>query len=157
MSDRGHPTELPGTSELREPRSAAAVLTILGAIIAVPVIALLLVFLLRDGGGAGGGADLVDGLRSNRIQSVDLTNGRLYYGRVREGEGDWVVLEDAYFIRRAASTDKDEASASPELVRLQDEQGGDGDLSINTAEIVSVQDLAADSAIGSKIEDDTRS
>jgi hypothetical protein len=145
-------------ADARPPRSSGAVLAILGAIIAVPLLVLVAFLCLRGGvgGGNGGGDDVLDGIRTNRVQSVDLTNGRLYYGHLRDAHGDWVQLEDAYFIRRGATTGKDAASASPELVRLKDEQGGDGDLSLNTREIVSVQDLAADSQIGSTIDDDTK-
>jgi hypothetical protein len=148
----------PVETSTREPRSAGAVFTIVGAIIAIPLLVVLaMVLMLGTHGTATGGSDLLDGVRSNRIQSVDLTNGRLYYGRLREGQGDWVVLKDAYFIRRAApAAGKDASTGAPELVKLQDEQGGDGDLSINTREIVSVQDLAAASDIGSKIEDATK-
>jgi hypothetical protein len=148
----------PVETTAREPRSAGAVFSIVGAIIAIPLLVVLVILLLHGTKGASrGGGDLLDGVRSNRIQSVDLSNGRLYYGRLREGQGDWVVLTDAYFIRRAApAAGKDASSGTPELVKLQDEQGGDGDLSINTREIVSVQDLKADSQIGSKIEDATK-
>lgn len=140
------------------PRSGRSVLAILGALIALPLLIVILVMLMR-GTGSRSGEGAAEGVRSGRVQSVELTNGRVLFGRLEAREGGWVVLEDAFFLRRTGgaaaggANGADDDEAGTELVPISAEQGGDGDIVINAAEIVSFQNLAKDSDIGSKIED----
>jgi len=139
-----------------EPRSASAVLTILGAFIAIPLLLALAFFGFRSM--SGGGSD-VAGIRDGRIQSVELTNGRVLFGTLdREATGEWLVLRDAFFLRRTGSEPEADAAAEAEdsqteLVTIAAEQGGDGDVVLNASEVVSFQNLTEDSEIGSRVED----
>lgn len=158
MSDANAPrtTELEPTE-----RSTRAVFGILGALIGVVVVVLVVIALLTSGfpGGASGSADLADGVNDERIQAVYMSNDRVYFGKVREGTGDWVVLEDAYYLRQAAAdaaAKGDQTASKTEIVPVTQEIGGTGDLRINTSEITLVQDLAARSEISTTIEDATK-
>ncbi|MCW2927468.1 MAG: hypothetical protein JWM86_1436 [Thermoleophilia bacterium] len=137
-----------------QPRSTAFVLGVLGAIVALPLLVIVLVLLTR--GGNGGGADeLLDGIREDRLQAVYLTDGSVYFGDLRAGNGDWLDLRDAFFLRRteAAAKDGAAAKASTDLVPIGEVLGGDGDMTLNATEVLQVQDLAKDAEIATAIDD----
>ncbi|MCW2925170.1 MAG: hypothetical protein JWM98_2574 [Thermoleophilia bacterium] len=159
MSDATEQPSPVTTTEPRAPRSGGSVLAILGALVALPLLAIVLVLLLRDSGSDGAADAAVSGVRSARIQTVELTNGRVLFGRLEASDGDWLRLRDAYFLRRSTDTASASASKSKsgtELVPIAAEQGGDGDVLINASELVSFQNLAKGSDIGGQIEDATR-
>lgn len=158
MSDANH-TRSPEHQPAE--RSTRAVFGILGALLGVAVAALVIVALATSGlpGGGGGSSDLVAGIDDERFQAVYMTDDRIFFGKLREGDGDWVVVEDAYYPRRAdsgAAAKGEEATAQTEIVPVSREVGGTGDLRINTSEIKLVQDLAARSEISTTIEDATK-
>lgn len=135
------------------PRSAGAVFGIIGAIFALP----LVLWLLISFGGASsatGGADIEDGVDSDRIQAVYLANDRVFFGNLEAGEGDFVELHDAYFLRAKAAEEakEGEEAAATSLVPVEQEVGGDGTLVVNSGEIVLVQNLTAESPIAKEIE-----
>ena len=135
------------------PRSTGAVLGIIGAIIALPLV-LWLLFSFGGGSGATGGADLEGGVDSDRIQAVYLVNDRVFFGRLEAGDGDFVELHDAYFLRAKAAEEakEGEEAAVTSLIPVEQEVGGDGTLVVNSREIVLVQNLTADSPIAEEIE-----
>lgn len=142
-------------------RSTRAVVGILGSIIGAIVLVLVVILLVRSGSLTGSSAsrDLARSSNADRIQAVYLADDSVYFGRVRAGHGDWILLKDAYFLRRAAAdaAAKGETSASQtEIVPVSQAVGGTGDMRINVAQITVVQDLAARSDIASTIEDATR-
>lgn len=142
-------------------RSTTSVLLLLAGLVAVPVLVLLALLVLRggDNDASTGVVGLVD---ADRIQAVYLTDDQVFFGRMRAGEGDFFVLEDAFFLRRgaapAAGGEDAEAEAADglELVPVSQDIGGDGDLVINAAEVVRVQDLESDAEIATSIEDATK-
>lgn len=141
--------------ETAEPatRSTGAVLGIIGAIIALPLL-LWLLFTVGGGGGAStGGADLAEGIDEDRIQAVYLANDRVFFGRLEAGDGDWVELHDAYFLRAKAAEEAKEGEEAgvTSLIPVEQEVGGDGTLVVNTSEIVLVQDLTKGSPIAKEI------
>lgn len=134
-------------------RSTTSVLVVLGAILLVPVVALLFAFAPRGGGG-GAGAQLVKGLDDDAVHAVYLTNDNVYFGFVGDAHGDFFVLEDAFFLRSAASEgDKgDEAEPTLQTVPVSEEVGGDGNLLVNGNEVLRVQALTKDSNIAKAVE-----
>ncbi len=141
-------------------RSTTSVLLLLAGLVAVPVLVLLALLVLRggDNDASTGVVGLVDG---DRVQAVYLTNDLVFFGRMREGEGDFFVLEDAFFLRDTpiAAADEDEGDTEAggvQLVPVSEGVGGDGDLVINAAEVVRVQDLESDAEIATSIEDATK-
>lgn len=150
-------TEMPVADPVRQPRSLGSVLGILGAIVVLPLLIVLLVVIVRGTGGGGQADALMDGVRDNRIQAVYLNNQRVYFGNLDAVGGDWLKLSDAYFLRQNSdTTEKAQEEASTDLVPVQQEVGGDGDLVISASEVTLVQNLAADSSIAGQIEDATR-
>ena len=137
------------------PRSTTAVLGIVAALIALPLLALVLFMLLRGGGSANGGADLTAGVRDDRIQAVYLANDRVFFGDLEAGEGDWLELRDAFFLRAQAAEEAKEGEEPgvTSLIPVEQEVGGDGTLVVNSREVVLVQNLTADSPIAEEIED----
>lgn len=132
-------------------RSTAAVLGVLAAIIAVPLLALA--FLAFGGRADGSGAAVVDALDRDAVHAVYLTNDFVYFGRLAETRGDFFELEDAYFLRRSPSPDDSTAAGDApsdgetELVPVSQEVGGTGVLLVNAAEVVRIQTLEDDSEI----------
>jgi len=138
------------------PRPVSAVLGIVAALLAVPLLILLLLFVVR--GGQSGSGDVAEGVRDNRLQAVYMANDRVFFGDVEALSGDWFELRDAFYLRRSANENAAAGADAPEatttdLVPIQQEVGGDGDMLVNSREVVLVQDLAADSDISRKIED----
>ena len=134
-------------------RSGTSVFLIVAAIFALPLIILIgmLVFSrASDGAGAVEG-----GIDEARIQAVYMANDRVFFGNLEPADGDWLSLQDAFYLRRsAAEQGKDgQEAGSTDLVPLQQEVGGDGDMLLNSREVVLVQNLAKDSPIAQKIED----
>lgn len=139
------------------PRPVSAVLGIIAALIAVPLLILLLLLVLRGDSDTGSG-DVAGGVRDNRLQAVYMANDRVFFGDVEELSGEWFELRDAYYLRRsaaeaAAEGEGEQEATTTDLVPIQQEVGGDGDMLVNSREVVLVQDLAADSDISRKIED----
>lgn len=142
-------------------RSTGAVLGVLAAIIAIPLLALA--FLVLGGSGDGAGVSLVDGLDADAVHAVYLTNDLVYFGRVADAHGAFFELEDAYFLRRSQSAAPSEAEpeagaetpseGETELVPVSQEVGGTGTLLVNAHEVVRVQPLADDSEIAQTLED----
>jgi hypothetical protein len=155
-ADSDTATTTPTTADEAAPRSTTAVLAMLGAIIALPLLALLVFLVVNGGSGSSsGGEDVAEGVRENRTQAVYLANDRVFFGDLEAGDGDWVKLHDAYFLRAKAAEDaKDGAEAgATNLVPVAQEVGGDGTLVVNSREIVLVQNLSADAPIAQAIDD----
>lgn len=132
-------------------RSTGGVLIIVGALIALPLFLLLAVFVFS---GTRNGSDAVEGgIIEGRIQAVYMANDRVFFGNLEPAEGDWLTLRDAFYLRQGDAAGKDAGAATTDLVPMQQEVGGDGDMLVNAREIVLVQNLATDSEIASKIED----
>lgn len=134
-------------------RSGQSVLLVLGAIIVLPLLLVIVVLLLR-----GSGSSVADEVRENRIQAVYMTDERLYFGQIRAGSGDFLRVENAFFLRRAgddAADGKDAADkdGDTELARVSLELGGEDDMLVNAGEVVRIQDLSPDSEIASTIKD----
>lgn len=146
MSDA---TENPVPSEAPV-RSTTSVLLLLGGLVAVPVL-ILLVLLLLQGGSSGAGGHVADAVNGDRVQAVYMANDRVFFGSIEELDGDWFELQDAFYLRRGTA-DSEEKAATTDLVPIQQEVGGDGDMVVNTREVVLIQDLAKDSEIAREIE-----
>lgn len=160
MSDAPEPTTT--TTTTFDPtesaaRSTRAVAGILGALLLLLLAGACLAGLLAsDRSDGGGAADVMAGVRDNRIQAVQLSDGQVFFGDLRELGGDVLELRDAYFLRQAASGTKAADAATPSLDVVSVRQqvtGGDGDLVVDVDEIVTVQDLAASSQVARTIED----
>ena len=138
-------------------RSTSSVLLLLAGLVALPLVVLLVIVMLRGGTGSGGtGAEFADAIDDERIQAVYLASDEVFFGTIGDADGDVLVLRDAFFLRRtgAAAGDKDaEPADSLDLVSVATDVGGDGDLLINAAEIVRIQNLAADAEIAQSVED----
>jgi hypothetical protein len=134
-------------------RSGQSVLLVLGAIIVLPLLLVIGVLLLR-----GSGSSVADEVREDRIQAVYMTSDLVYFGQVRAGSGDFLRIENAYFLRRTPGADAEDEDApadagDTELVPVSQEVGGEDDMLVNAGEVVRIQDLSPDSEIASTIED----
>lgn len=136
-------------------RSTKSVLGLLGALAGLVLVAILVIVLVSvdwSSSPEGAGASLADGIDSDRIQAVFLTDGTVYFGKVRSGGAEWVVLKDARFLRTAegdaAKDASDTEAPSTQLAPVSTRpEGGTGDLRINANEITLVEDLATKSPI----------
>lgn len=138
-------------------RSTTSVLLLLAALVAVPLLLLLLLLTLRGAGSDGAGANFVDTIVDDRIQAVYLASDEVFFGSITDAEGEVLVLQDAFFLRRTkASGDDKDAADGLDLVSVAQDVGGDGNLLINAREVVRIQNLAADAEIAQSIEDATK-
>jgi hypothetical protein len=136
-------------------RSGQSVLLVLGAIIVLPLLLVIVVLLLR-----GSGSSVADEVREDRIQAVYMTSDLVYFGQVRAGSGDFLRVENAFFLRRTSgeaadgkNAADDDGGGDTELVPVSQEVGGEDDMLVNTGEVFRIQDLSPDSEIASTIED----
>lgn len=81
-------------------------------LISLAILALALASLLHFGGGKEAG--LVD---SKKYQAVFLTNGQVYFGKVRESNDKFVNLQDIYYLN-SQTTEDAQQPASFSLVKL---------------------------------------
>lgn len=140
-------------------RSTAAVLGMIGAIVAIPLLALAFLTLGSARGGAGD--ELLEGLDRDAVHAVYLTNDLVYFGRVADGRGAFFELDDAHFLRRTsggedpAASDEQDAAATgeTELVPVSQEVGGTGMLLVNADAVVRVQTLDEGSEIARTLQD----
>lgn len=139
----------------RQPRSTRAVLGILGTIVGVVLLCVLAVYVTRVA--STDGADVVDGVRSDRIQAVFLTNDEVYFGRVRERSGNWVEVRDAFSLRVTTPAKGAQPSATPstQIVPVSQALGGDGNLLVNGSEIRLIQNLETSSPIAKRVRADS--
>ncbi len=135
-------------------RSTPAVLLMLAGLVAIPFLVLLAVVFLRGAGSSGTGEQIADSVREDRIQAVYMANDEVFFGRIRNGEGDVFELQDAFFLRRTPEGDKN-AEESLNLVSVAQDVGGDGDLVVNANEVIRVQNLNTDAEIATSIQDAT--
>ncbi len=153
MSD-AHETTDPIDSPVR---STTSVLLLLAGLVAVPLLVLLVLLTLRGAGSDGAGTSFADSIADGRIQAVYLASDEVFFGSITDAEGDVLVLQDAFFLRRTeAAGDEEPAAGSLDLVSVAQDVGGDGNLLINAREVVRIQNLAADAEIAQSIEDATK-
>lgn len=137
-------------------RSTQGVLFVLGAILLIPLVALLVAFAPR--GGSGAGEAVLESVDSDRVHAVYLTTDLVYFGLVTEAEGDFFLLKDAFFLRenQPEGANEDTEVEDPGLVPVpvSQEVGGDGDLLVNANEVLRIQTLAEDSEIAKALEVD---
>lgn len=148
MTDSNDTTTAPATTTA--PRDTRAVAAILGGIGLLVVIGVLVAVFVSQA--STDGEDALDGVRGNRIQAVTLTTDVVYFGHLKQRKGDWLELEDAYFLRSTPDA-KDATKTTTTVVSVKDQAGGDGNLVLNSREVLSVQNLTADSQITQAIED----
>ena len=129
---------------------------VLGCIVLAGIIFGLVLLALARTGPSGPADMLASRVDTDAVQAVELSTGRVYFGRVRADDEAWVELRDAYSLRRAEegdSTPEDETAGTTELVPVSQEIGGDGTIMINASDIVSVQNLTSESPIASQLDD----
>jgi hypothetical protein len=141
------------TIPVAAPRDTKSVAAILGAILLLLVLGVLIAFCVKGSGGGGAAADAVDGVRSGRIQAVYLSNDSVYFGHLGERSGDWLELRDGFYLRSTTDAKDPSKASTTEVVPVEQQAGGDGNLLINAHEVVLVQNLTADSQIAKTIDD----
>ncbi|MCW2974017.1 MAG: hypothetical protein JWN72_2290 [Thermoleophilia bacterium] len=134
-------------STSRDTRAVVGILGVIAVLILVGV--LVAIWIGRD---ASDSQDVLEGVRSNRIQAVSLTSDTVYFGHLKQRAGDWLELEDAYFLRSTPDA-KDATKSTTTVVSVKEQAGGDGNLLLNAREVLVVQNLTANSEIASAIDD----
>lgn len=85
-------------------------------------------------------------------QAVTLTNGTLYFGKLRNISGQFVKIEDAYTIQAGQST----SSPGPQLSLVRTASNNlikpeNGDITVSRDSVVSWQNMSNDSEVVKKI------
>jgi hypothetical protein len=127
-------------------------------ILAVIVVVLLVVgFLFRGnlfGKGAGNSAagttagnNSAASTQASGYQAIFLTNGQVYFGKISKQDGDYVTLDDIFYLQVGPQQGSGAATNTPQsisLVKLGNELHGPVDeMHINRTQILFYEDLKA--------------
>lgn len=102
----------------------------------------------------------------SKYQAVFLTNGQVYFGKLSNTKGDYVVMEDIYYLQvgpqqgSGSQTQPNQAQPQQEirLVKLGDELHGPVDkMHINNSQILFYEDLKEDGQVVRAIVQDKNS
>jgi len=103
----------------------------------------------------------VQQLRSDRYQAVFLNNGQVFFGNLKNVNGEYLVLENAYYTKKAEvpedATDEQKAAIqnNVSLAKVGSEvYGPETSMSIRSEQVLFWQNLSADSKVASAIEKD---
>ena len=148
------------TMDRPEPKSRVSKLPwiILGVVVVVLII-LGLVFRSQlfgkpaTGGQAAGGA--ATSSKPSDYVAVFLTNGQVYFGRLKNPDGDYVTLNDIYYLQvgpqQGSATAASDASTTPQqisLVKLGNELHGPVDeMHISRAQVLFYEQLKSDGQV----------
>lgn len=88
----------------------------------------------------------------DRFQAVFLTNGQVYFGKLKNTGGAYLTLDDVYYIQANPQQAGQQPSASPQpnltLVKLGDEiHGPERRMEIASSQVVFWEDLKNDSKV----------
>jgi hypothetical protein len=99
--------------------------------------------------------------RGDRYQAVFLDNGQVFFGKLKNTEGTYLLLSDAYYTKSQElpkdATDEQKAAVSNNvnLVKVGNEvYGPENSLSIKAEQVLFWQDLKSDSKVAKAIADD---
>lgn len=122
--------------------SARGLLRALALIVALAAIASLVLVAYRA---IAREDPLLDAVKPGSYQAVILSNGSLYFGRLRREVGDFYELTDVYFVR--------DERGSRRVTRLSEElHGPENRMLIKKSSVTVIEDLRADSQITRAIE-----
>lgn len=96
---------------------------------------------------------------TDRYQAVFLDNGQVFFGKLKNTKGEYLVLEGAYYTKKADvpedATDEQKAAieANVSLSKVGNEvYGPDTTMSIRSEQVLFWQNLKSDSKVGKAIE-----
>ncbi len=96
---------------------------------------------------------------TDRYQAVFLDNGQVFFGKLKNTNGEYLVLEGAYYTKKADvpedATDEQKAAieANVSLSKVGNEvYGPDTTMSIRSEQVLFWQNLKSDSKVGKAIE-----
>lgn len=87
-------------------------------------------------------------------QAVFLANGQVYFGKITSRKGDYIVLNNIYYLQAVQPIQGSSAESQPfSLVKLGKELHGPADVMyINKSQVLFYEDLRADSNVVKTIE-----
>ncbi len=105
------------------------------------------------------GATASDTPRSDRYQAVFLNTGQIYFGHLKNTDGDYLTLEQSYYTRSSdlpadATPEQKQATANNvSLVKVGDEvYGPENTMKIRAEQVLFWQDLKTDSKVSKAID-----
>lgn len=120
-----------------------------GALVAIAVatIVIAIVFTLSTLGPAVGQSP-----KGDQYQAVFLTNGQVYFGKLKGTSGSYLTLKDVYYIQSNPQQAGGAASASPNpqlsLVQLGNEiHGPESQMQISSNQVIFWENLKGDSKV----------
>lgn len=123
------------------------------AIVAIAIVAIVLFWFMFG----RGGATLTPA--GNRYQAVFLDNGQVFFGKLKNTEGTYLVLEKAYYTKKAevpADATAEQKAAIENNVSLAkvggEVYGPESTMSIRAEQVLFWQNLTADSKVAKAIQ-----
>lgn len=119
-----------------------------GALVAIAVatIVIAIVFTLSTLGPAVGG----QAPKGSQYQAVFLTNGQVYFGKLKGTSGNYITLKDVYYIQSNPQQAGGSASPSPQLALVQlgnEIHGPESQMQISTDQVIFWENLKSDSKV----------
>jgi hypothetical protein len=104
-------------------------------------------------------------VKTDKYQTVFLTNGQVYFGKVKAINKDYVQLTDIYYLQvqqavqptdGKSSAATDDASSKTQLVKLGNElHGPDDSMQINRSQVLFWENIKDDGKVAQAIKSDT--
>jgi len=143
-------------SEMAEPSKSSKAPWIILAVIVLVLVVLGVLFRNKLPGNSSmtkGSSPVTTVAGSSGYQAVFLTNGQVYFGKLNDGDGDYPLLTDIYYLQvgpqQGSGTPAQPApQQSISLVKLGNELHGPVDeMHINRSQILFYEDMKSDSSV----------
>jgi hypothetical protein len=106
----------------------------------------LTLFLINPGDPFGGVVD------DDRIQSVFLQDGRVFFGSLEEASDDYYLLRNAYFVQQTPGEKKDDPPTQEVRARVSEVHGPEDRMLIAKDDVVIIENLSNDSELAKTID-----
>jgi hypothetical protein len=140
----------PATISPRKDKKRSKKPFIIGAVVALSLLAGLHFFNHTRGAGTAP--------KSDRYQMVYMDDGKVYFGKLKNTEGNYLRLEEAYSVRSpeggtGTASQSTAANANVSLIKISDlVYGPEGDIMLRAEKVNFWQDLKQDSKVSKAIE-----
>ncbi len=93
-------------------------------------------------------------IKNDRYQLVKLTTGEMFFGKLKNTSGEYLQLQDAYFIPATTVSENTATSETEILSRKATVAKSDSPMYIKSSTVSYWENLASDSKIANTIKDD---
>lgn len=137
-------------------KNSRLIRAIIASIVVLAVLGALVWFGWKN---VGGNSGLID---NNRYQAVFLANGQVYFGKLKDNRGEYLVLRDVFYLQAANSTPEQsdnpqdasqgQGSGDLQLIKLGTEvHGPDDEMIISRSQMLFFENLQGEGRVSESI------